>query len=424
MKIAVLGLGVGYALSCAIAETGHDVVGIDIDPEVVKNPRCDKSVATLLKRAGNRINQRLELTTDNEAVLGCETVVVCVSTGDEKQLVLGNVEGAVRRCLRLIRNASNHPTILVYSTLPFGGSRRIKEIFQEENTQIDKDVSYCYMPLMIAQGTTADDFVNPPFIVFGSYSKETARQTMEFYIDFIQESSLFNGKTPAHYVTTPEIAEMAKLVANAFLSTKISFANTIAQFCETNDLDGKILMEIVGSDHRIGNAMLRPGYSFGGACFPRDLESLIQTFHEKNAECPILEATREVNVRRVEDPIKVIQTGTLGKSVLVLGTAYKAGVRDARGSPAYRLIQMLRERGFTVSSYDPNMDSNDHVNKILASRAVDVAIVTTQEPIFKSLGKWCKDTKIRAVLDYAGIIDMGDLPEGTLLFKAGAGWIR
>jgi len=268
--IAVLGLGVGYALACCLAEAGYEVTGVDLDPHVLASPRRDRSVDELLNIAGARISSNLKLTTDYSELRGKDVVIVCVSTGDERKLVLGSVEHAIRSTIHTLRDATHNPLILVYSTLPYGGSKRIKEIFEEEGVEIDEKISYCYMPLMVAEGTYAYDFVNPPFVVFGAYSKSVAERARDFYVDFIKRSCLFNGKLPPIYISTPEVAELAKLVANAFLSTKMSFANMVGELCEKLSIDGNIVMDIVGSDPGIGRKHLKPGFAFSGVCFPRD----------------------------------------------------------------------------------------------------------------------------------------------------------
>lgn len=421
MKIVVLGLGVGYALSCAIAETGYDVVGIDTNQSVVANPRADRSVKTLLEKKSDYIEQHLKLTTKYDAISQCDIAIICVSTGDERQLILGHVESAVRGSLSELRQSGKHATILVYSTLPFGSSRRIRDIFYEENVKLDEQISYCYMPLMIAQGTTASDFVNPPFIAFGAYSTEVVERMQNFYMDFIKRSSLFNGKVPPHYVTTPEIAELSKLVANAFLSTKISYANMVAKFCEAHNLNGEQLLEIVGSDWRIGRAMLRPGYAFGGACFPRDLESLIASFQANAVPCQILEATREVNIQRATDPASILEKIPL-KRVLILGMAYKAGISDTRGSPSLSLAKVLRQKGYTVTTFDPNLDHIAKFQKLVTE--TELVIVTTNEPIFASIKKHLRGSNVKAIIDFAGLPGLSaNLEQGVQLFKAGIGWV-
>lgn len=262
----------GYALACCLSEAGYKAVGIDINPDVVAKPRKDTSVSRLLKYEGarNRIQRNLKLTTDTNAVTNCPFIIICVSTGDEKQLVLGHVADCVRQVLRSLRTARKKPTpvIMVYSTLPFGSSKKIRETFTEEKVQIDKQVGYVHFPLMIAQGTTAEDFVNPPFVIFGSYSPQIANRTSRFYRQFISHSCLYKGKLPPMFVGAPEEAELSKLSANAYLTTKIVLANEIGALCERLNLDGQKILSVVGSDWRIGRKFTRPGYTVGGQCFP------------------------------------------------------------------------------------------------------------------------------------------------------------
>jgi len=416
----VLGLGVGYALSCALSEAGYDVVGVDTNPEVVTAPRQDRSVRELLE-ISEHIAERIKLTTDLDAILDRDIVVICVTTGDEKKLVLGHVENAMRTCLSKLRKSRRQATILVYSTLPFGSSRRIAGIFQQEKVELDKNISYCYMPLMIAQGTTAQDFVNPPFIAFGSYSSTVAERMRDFYLAFVRRSKLFNGRVPPNFVTSPEIAELSKLVANAFLSTKISFANMIARFCETNNIDGSRILEIVGSDWRIGSTMLRPGYAFGGACFPRDLESLIETFQSASVRQELLQATGEENRLRILDPVRALAE-VRARKVLILGTAYKAGITDERGSPTLELAKCLRAKGYEVSTYDPNVDRDLRFASLI--RSSQVIVVGTNEPLFSSLVDYIPNSGVKAVLDFSGATDAKDLPLHVGYFKAGSGWIN
>ncbi len=423
-KVSVVGLGVGYSVACLLACAGFPTIGLDSNPKSVRNPRKDKSLDSVLKKQSNRdkIENHLKLTTDYSHITGSDVVIICVNTGDERQLVLGNVEAAVRSSLRVLKNCVNSPIILVYSTLPFGSSKRIGEVFKQEKVAMDEEIGYCHMPLMIAQGTTAFDFVNPPFLVFGSYSHETGKRARDFYADFLRKSILFNGVMPPTYVESPEVAELSKLVTNAFLSTKISFANMVGGFCEKAGVDGNKVLQIVGSHRAVGSKMLRPGYSFGGACFPRDLNSLIESFEMVGVAADILEATRGINKKRIESPFDELQASR-NKTVLVLGTAYKAGVADTRSSPGLQLVEKLRVAGTAVETYDPQIDSKARMDDVLGKTKATSIIVTTPEPIFANIGKMVRRNGVRQILDYAGIIDPALVPRGVRLFKAGTGWL-
>lgn len=416
MKIGVVGLGVGYALSCALAEAGYMTVGLDINAAVVANPRRDPSIKTLLARKASRkrIEKNLRLTSSYGEIADCSYVIVCVSTGDEKKLVLGHVEGAVQQCLRVLRpsKAGSMPVVMVYSTLPFGSSKRIREMFKASGVKMNKDVGYVHFPLMIAQGTTAYDFVNPPFVIFGSDSPSVAKRSMDFYKRFIRRSVLYKGQLPPMFTGTPEEAELTKLAANACLTTKIAIANEMGSLGERLGVDAQKIMEVVGSDWRIGRKFTIPGYAVGGSCFPRDLKSLIETFATAGVAPRILRAVDESNNLRLLDPLDKVE----GDTVLLLGRSYKSGVRETKGSPAVALSKALREKGYRVETYDPKFDPAP------PRLTPDTVIVTVAEPQFRNL-KAITGEGVRVVLDYAGIVDARSLSSGAKFWQAGKGWI-
>jgi UDPglucose 6-dehydrogenase len=417
LKIGVVGLGVGYALSCALAEAGYTTVGLDINPDVVADPRRDPSIQSLLsnRAARRRIEKNLKLTSSYDEIANCSYVIVCVSTGDEKKLVLGHVEDAVQQCLNVLRpsKAGSMPVVMVYSTLPFGSSRRIREIFRASGVKMDEDVGYVHFPLMIAQGTTAYDFVNPPFVIFGSDSPSVAKRAMDFYKRFIRRSFVYKGRLPPMFTGSPEEAELAKLAANACLTTKIAIANEIGGLGERLGVDAQKVMQVVGSDWRIGRKFTIPGYAAGGSCFPRDLKSLIETFGEAGAASRVLRAVDESNRERLLDPLEKIE----GKNVLVLGKSYKSGVPEIKGSPGLTLAEVLRDKGYSVEAYDPKFDT------VLPRLTPDTVIVTVAEPEFRNLA--AVTTKgARVVLDYANIVDRTTLASETRLWQAGRGWIN
>jgi len=417
LKVGVVGLGVGYALSCALAEAGYTTVGLDINPDVVADPRRDPSIQSLLsnRAARRRIEKNLKLTSSYDEIANCSYVIVCVSTGNEKKLVLGHVEDAVQQCLNVLRpsKAGSMPVVMVYSTLPFGSSRRIREIFRASGVKMDEDVGYVHFPLMIAQGTTAYDFVNPPFVIFGSDSPSVAKRAMDFYKRFIRRSFVYKGRLPPMFTGSPEEAELAKLAANACLTTKIAIANEIGGLGERLGVDAQKVMQVVGSDWRIGRKFTIPGYAAGGSCFPRDLKSLIETFGEAGAASRVLRAVDESNRERLLDPLEKIE----GKNVLVLGKSYKSGVPEIKGSPGLTLAEVLRDKGYSVEAYDPKFDT------VLPRLTPDTVIVTVAEPEFRNLA--AVTTKgARVVLDYANIVDRTTLASETRLWQAGRGWIN
>ena len=400
IKVGVLGLGVGYALACCLAEAGYRTVGIDMNPQVVANPRLDPSVKRLLqydKRHRKRIDRNLRLSTDYGELSECDHVTVCVSTGDEKKLILGHVEGAVSSYCKVAKRGA---IMVVYSTLPFGSSKRIKQIIEDNRLTCDEDIRYVHMPLMIAQGTTADDFVNPPFVAFGSYSRASAQDALRFYRKFIKLSSLWKKQLPPMFTTTPETAEMAKLTANAFLSTKMSFANMTDMICKKVGVDSSELMSIVGSDWRIGGKMLKPGFAWGGNCFPRDTQSLVDTYAENGIDPLILRAALELNDTRLHEPYSILQSRQIcdGK-VLVLGLAYKSGLNMTSGSKSIQLLKYLQERGYDAVGFDPNITCEKERN--VSEETYRAVIVTTDEPCFDDIiTRAQKKNAALLILDY------------------------
>ena len=399
-KVGVVGLGVGYALACCLAEAGYGTVGVDIDSGVVAEPRMDPSIRRLLDydaQHRRNINKNLRLTTDYDALVDCEYVTVCVSTGDEKKLVLGHVEDAVGSCCRVMRRGTS---MIVYSTLPFGSSKKIRRIIESNNLRCDEDIRYVHMPLMIAQGNTADDFVNPPFVAFGSYSRASGEAALQFYEEFIRSSSIWRKQLPPMFVTTPETAELAKLTANAFLSTKMSFANMTDLLCKKVGVDSAELLEIVGSDWRIGKKMLRPGFAWGGNCFPRDTQSLVDTYAENEQDSGILKAALELNEARMREPYFILQKqGVERGRILVLGLAYKSGINMTSGSKSVQFVKYLQEKGYDAVGYDPNINPKEEAK--VNAQTYDAIIVTTDEPPFdKIVGDVRRRNPNAKLLDY------------------------
>ncbi len=389
MKIAVIGLGVGYALACCLAEAGYDTIGIDIDPRIVKNPRKDPSIKRLLLKKSKTIEKNLKLSTSYSEIKGCKIAIICVSTGDEYELNIGSVANSIRSCLN---NLESDTTILVYSTLPIGSSKLIMKIFKDERAE---NINYVYMPLMIAQGKTADGFVNPPFVVFGSYNEYAAEETRTFYLDFIKKSFFWNKKIPPNFTSTPEEAEIIKLSANAFLFMKMSFANMTSMLCEELNLDSHKILDIIGSDSRIGKQMLKPGYAVGGNCFPRDLDSLIDIYEKNQVKSPLFNSTREMNDLRLKDPImKMKKAGIYGGRILLLGASYKSGVPMLSNSPSIKLRDLLENEDYKVDIYDPKIEE---FSKIPEKNEFDGIIITIDEPEFAEI---LNKSNTKILLDY------------------------
>jgi UDPglucose 6-dehydrogenase len=186
------------------------------------------------------------------------------------------------------------------------------------------------------------------------------------------------------FVTTPETAELAKLTANAFLSTKMSFANMTDLLCKKVGVDSAELLEIVGSDWRIGKKMLRPGFAWGGNCFPRDTQSLVDTYTENEQDSGILRAALELNEARMREPYFILQKQGIERGrILVLGLAYKSGINMTSGSKSAQLVKYLQEKGYDAFGYDPNINAKEEAK--VNAQTYDAIIVATDEPPFDEI---------------------------------------
>jgi len=414
MKVSVIGLGgIGYSWAVLLASIDYKVVGIDINPNVIKNPRADKSVRELFAKHENKIKKNLKLTTNYKEIKDCELIFCTVNAGFDdqtRQLNLKPVEAVLETTNKMFKKP---PTIIVITTLPYGASKILSRI-----------CDYAVVPQMVAQGHYVYGYINPPFIIIGSTSKKAEKDAKSFYEEFFKRLKI---KQPPTYFTDPRTVEMTKLVANAFLSMKLVFANTINTLCEPENIDARLILKAMGNDPRIGYGFLTAYYAYGGECFPKDMKALITTCKEiatkgKMKPAELFEVIEALNNERVFSPINVLQDKDLldkSTKIAILGLAYKAGISDTRSSPSMILVDELRNEGYTIDSYDPNLPGQKKLDSIL--KTSDVVIVTTAEKEFQELNL---NSKCKAVLDYANIVDSKSIPKNVSFFKAGVGWLK
>jgi len=414
MKVAVIGIGgIGYSWATLLASLGYQVVGIDKNSEAIKKPRTDRSVQELFRKNNSKIKKNLKLTTDYQQIKDSEIVFCTVNAWlDEKtqQLDLKPVQSVFESVKKVIPKPTN---IVVITTLPYGAWKTLSII-----------CDYCYIPQMVTQGIYIKGYINPPFLIIGTESKRIQKQVESFYKDFFKKLKV---KQPLTFFADYKTSEMAKLVANAGPSMKITFANAISAFCEKEGIDGNLILDAVGNDSRVGRGFLRPGYAYGGECLPKDMQALITTLRQIFADEPskvteFFETINAINDERILNPIKVLESQNLigsGKKIAVLGLAYKAGISDARSSPSVILVEELKKLGVTVLTYDPNLSNQNKLNDLL--RECNAVVVTTAEPEFRKLNISGKNCKV--VLDYANIVDPRYLPEQISFFKVSRGWL-
>ncbi len=357
MKISVVGTGyVGLVSGTCFAETGIDVVCVDIDQqkiEMLNNgqiPIYEPGLSDIYKR--NVEKGRLSFTTNiAESLKEADVVFIAVGTppGEDGSADLKYVLNVAREVGRYI----DHYTVVVTkSTVPVGTSHKVKaavaEELQKRNCDIPFDVAS--NPEFLKEGSAVADFLKPDRIVVGTDSEQAIKVMQRLYKPF-----LLNG----HPILFMDIAssEMTKYAANSMLATKISFMNDIANLCELVGADVGMVRKGIGSDARIGNHFIYPGTGYGGSCFPKDVQALIRTGDEKGHSLEILKAVENVNNRQKSVLVGKIRQhfgdNLAGKRFALWGLAFKPKTDDMREAPSLVIIDQLLKAGAEVVAYDP-----------------------------------------------------------------------
>ena len=350
MNIAVLGSGyVGLVTTAVFAELGHQVIGVDINEARIlqlcrgESPIYEPGLEQMLKR--NIEEHRLCFTTDTaEAVHHSDIIFIAVGTppAADGTTDLSQVESAART---IAAAATVSRLVVNKSTVPVGTGAVIARLLADHAAP---GVSFDVLsnPEFLREGTALDDAMRPDRVIIGAASPEAARPLLDLYCPFGCEI----------LVSDVASAEMIKYASNAFLATKISFINEIANFCEAVGGDVRLVAKGMGFDTRIGAAFLSAGIGYGGSCFPKDVESLAAVARAVGAPSALLEAVRQVNFDRVPrfvGRIALALGGLAGKTVAVLGLTFKPNTDDLRESKPLDLCRQLLEAGATVRAHDP-----------------------------------------------------------------------
>ncbi len=354
MKIGVVGTGyVGLVSGTCFAEFGIDVICVDKDAgkiTALKNgqipiyePGLEDLVAKQVK-AG-----RLSFTTDlKEAVKDADAVFIAVGTpsrAEDGQADLTYVYDAARE---IVQAVEGYTVLVTKSTVPVGTAQEIEKIVREVKPGADIDV--CSNPEFLREGAAINDFMRPDRVVIGASSDRAIEVMKALY------RPLYINETPM-VITTPKTAEIIKYAANAFLATKITFINEIANLCEAAGGNVQHVAKAMGLDGRIGSKFLHAGPGYGGSCFPKDTLALTQTGRKFGTPQYLVEAVVEVNNDRQKQMAqKVIAAcgGSVeGLKIGVLGIAFKPNTDDVREAPSLVIVPILQENGAAVSAHDP-----------------------------------------------------------------------
>ena len=353
MHIAVVGTGyVGLVTGACFAEFGVNVTCVDVDAEKIARlnegdipiyePGLDKLVENNA-RAG-----RLGFTTDLKTAVE-QALVIFLAVGtpprDDGSADLRFIEEAAGQ---IAQHMNGYKVIVTKSTVPVGTGEHLRRLIRERQTA-KFNFGIVSNPEFLREGAAINDFMRPDRVVIGSRDEEAVAIMRDLY------RPLYLIETPV-VITSTEAAELTKYAANAFLATKISFINEVANLCDRIGCDVHDVARAMGMDNRIGRKFLHPGPGYGGSCFPKDTSALLSVARAFGSESLIVEAVIEVNRRQraaMVPKIEKLVGGLSAKTVAILGLSFKPQTDDMRDAPSVDIIKMLIERGARVRAYDP-----------------------------------------------------------------------
>jgi UDPglucose 6-dehydrogenase len=393
MKIAVVGTGyVGLVTGTCFAENGNHVICVDIDAnkvEKMKNgiiPIYEPHLDVLFER--NIKQNRLVFTTNlEEAIKDATIIFLALPTppGEDGSADLSYVLGVAKQLGKII---TDYKIIINKSTVPVGTAEKVRAAVAE-NATCEFDV--ISNPEFLREGFAVDDFMKPDRVVIGTRSERAKKIMSDLYAPFVRQGNPI-------YFMDERSSELTKYAANAFLATKITFMNEIANLCERVGANVDSVRIGIGSDDRIGKRFLFAGIGYGGSCFPKDVQALAKTSSEYNYDFQILNSVMTVNEKQkvtIVEKIKSFYNNQIeGKKFALWGLAFKPDTDDIREAPALYIIRELLAAGATISTFDPEAMPN--VKKLLGDKieftndqydalnGADALIIATEWSVFRT----------------------------------------
>lgn len=431
MNIAVVGTGyVGLVTGTCFAETGNQVICIDIDEAKVKRmqngevPIYEPGLEFLFER--NTKEGRLKFTTNlSEGIEEAEIIFLALPTppGEDGSADLSYILGVANDLSHLIKD---YKVIVDKSTVPVGTAEKVHTTLAKN---LDKGLfDVVSNPEFLREGLAVEDFMKPDRIIIGTSSERVKTVMQRLYIPFVRQGN------PVLFMDERS-AEMTKYAANSFLATKISFMNEIANLCELTGANVDQVRIGIGTDPRIGKRFLFPGVGYGGSCFPKDVKALIKTSEKNSYDFKILKSVVDVNRRQkslmVEKIKKFYQTEDLSsKTVAIWGLSFKPNTDDIREASSITILNELLEAGAKIKAYDP--EAMDNIRKIFGSRIelvddqyealvdANILVVVTEwnafeSPSFKVIKKLLKD---QAIFDGRNLYNLEQMKEFGFYYES------
>ncbi|MEM9469463.1 MAG: UDP-glucose/GDP-mannose dehydrogenase family protein [Pseudomonadota bacterium] len=415
MRLAMIGTGyVGLVSGTCLAEFGMDVICVDKDVQKIENlkqgiiPIFEPGLEDLVSKQVNA--GRLSFTTDlNEAVKGAGAVFVAVGTPPREEDGHADLQYVYAAVREVVAAVEEYTVIVTKSTVPVGTAREVEAIICEMGKEHLIDV--CSNPEFLREGAAVNDFMRPDRVVIGTDSERAVSVMKEIY------RPLYINETPM-VVTTPESSEIIKYASNAFLATKISFINEIANLCEVTGGNVQDVSRAMGLDGRIGSKFLHAGPGYGGSCFPKDTLALTQTGQLVGAPQTIVETVVEVNKNRQDAMAARIINACDGMvkdlTIGVLGVAFKPNTDDVRDAPSLVIIPALQEAGAKIKAHDPEAqeEASHHLKDVdwkddpyEVAKEADVLIILTEWNEYRALNlsRIAESMKTKTLVDFRNI---------------------
>ena len=427
MKIAVIGTGyVGLVTGTCFAETGNDVICVDIDQSKVE--KLSSGHITIYEPGLEKIflknqkDERLSFTTSlSEGIKDAQVIFLALPTppGEDGSADLKYILGVAKELGALIKKG-DYKVIIDKSTVPVGTAEKVRKALMDSGG-IEGTFDIVSNPEFLREGVAVEDFMKPDRVVIGTSSEKAKIILSELYAPFVRQGN------PIIFMDEKS-AELTKYAANSFLAMKITFMNEIAQLCELLGADVDMVRRGIGSDDRIGKRFLFPGIGYGGSCFPKDVQALAKSSTEVGYDFKILAAVMDVNEKQklhLIPSIKAYFNNELrGKKIALWGLAFKPNTDDIREAPALYLIEALLAAGATVAAFDPEAMQNVKQlvgetisfveNQYEALQDADALVIATEWSEFRTpnFDRISSLLKNKAIFDGRNLFDlnkMGDL---------------
>ena len=395
MRVAIIGTGyVGLVSGACFADFGHDVVCVDKDVSKIDalmrgeipiyEPGLDALVAENVE-AG-----RLSFTKDlGDAVKNAQAVFIAVGTPSRRGDGFADLSYVYAASEEIAAAIAGYTVVVTKSTVPVGTGSEVEAIIKRVNP--DADFSVVSNPEFLREGAAIEDFKRPDRVVVGAEDERARNVMKELY------RPLYLNETPI-LITNRSTSELIKYAGNAFLATKITFINEMADLCEHVGANVQEVARGIGLDGRIGSKFLHAGPGYGGSCFPKDTLALVRTAQSNGAPTKIVEAVVEVNDRRkrqMADRIIAACGGSVkGKTIGLLGLTFKPNTDDMRDSPSLAIVPALEEAGAVVRAFDPAGmgEAKEHLKNVVycdgpydALDGADAAVLLTEWDVFRAL---------------------------------------